>query len=131
MDTQMRMGQGIQQRRPLSVAGFQQLVTAPRLKLEQNVIWGDVDLTDVSFWNKPINFAKMRSQGIAGTVIRAGQNTWEDNQWDVNWKNSKEAGILRGSYWFMDSRSGVKSQADLYSNLLKPDMGELMVTVDY
>lgn len=132
MYNQMKMGQGLQTLLPpISWAGLQQYYDAPRLKVHRDVIFGDVDLTDVSFYQGVINFSQMKSEGIVGTVIRAGQNNWVDPMWEDNWRNALDAHLPRGSYWFMDSRRKVNIQADLYASLLKPDMGELMVTVDY
>jgi hypothetical protein len=38
---------------------------------------------------------------LENIIIRAGQNLWEDREFDISWKASK--GVLpRGSYWFFD-----------------------------
>ena len=43
-----------------------------------------------------------------GVIIRAGQNLWEDNKFKISWQGAKSAGLLRGSYWFYDSRANPK-----------------------
>lgn len=95
------------------------------------VIRTDVLLTDVSFWQETIDFVKMKAEGIKGTIIRAGQNTWKDIRFDENWSKAKGAGLPRGSYWFYDSRSAPKSQAALWRNILGGDLGELFHVADF
>ena len=78
------------------------------------------------------DFNKMKSEGIEFLIIRAGQNTWEDPDFQENWERSK--GILpRGAYYFLDDRIHPNRQAELYYELLKGtgDLGELPVVVDF
>lgn len=92
---------------------------------------------DVSFYQDDpttaagINFVKMAAN--AGfVIIRAGQNLWEDNKFDISWKASK--GLLpRGSYWFYDSRIDPKTQAQKYISCFadRNDMGELPLWCDF
>lgn len=93
---------------------------------------------DVSFYqDKPdtergIDFARMKAAGAQFVIIRAGQNLWEDNEFDISWKASK--GILpRGSYWFYDSRVDPKLQARKWiSAFADPaDLGELPLWCDF
>lgn len=128
--SEMVMGQGT--RKYVSLNPFNYLRRAPRLQsTTERVFQSGIELTDVSFYQKVIDFAKMKAAGIRGTVIRAGQNTWVDPYFLDNWRMAKQATLPRGSYWFMDSRTSVKAQADLYWSLIKSDVGELMVTADY
>lgn len=91
---------------------------------------------DVSFWqDKPdtplgIDFIKMREQTPA-VIIRAGQNVWQDNEFDISWKNAKQAGLLRGAYWFYDSRAHPKRQAELFVDVLGDDAGEMELWCDF
>lgn len=91
---------------------------------------------DVSFWQddpttpQGIDFVKMRTQTLA-VIIRAGQNLWEDNEFKISWRNAKEAGLLRGSYWFYDSRVNPKRQAELYASILGNDTGEMELWMDF
>ena len=130
MQNQMRMGHGL--RDYISINPLNYLRSAPRLHAAQErVYFSGVELTDVSFYQKVIDFAKMKAANVAGTIIRAGQNEWVDPFFDTNWGAAKAAGLPRGSYFFYDSRKHWRDQADLYWSLIKNDMGELMVTADY
>ena len=87
---------------------------------------------DVSFYqNKPdtpqrIDFQKMREAGASFVIIRAGQNLWEDSEFDISWQAAK--GVLpRGTYWFYDSRIDPKFQAKKWLSCFndQADLGEL------
>lgn len=93
---------------------------------------------DVSFYQNDkytplgIDFAKMKAVGAEWVIIRAGQNLWEDSEFDISWRNSK--GILpRGSYWFYDSRIDPKRQAEKWISTFndKSDMGEMGLWCDF
>ncbi len=92
--------------------------------------------TDVSFWQdepstpEQIDFVKMK-QGADFTIIRAGQNLWADPDWAYNWRESKAAGLPRGSYWFYDSRAEPKKQAELWVQTMGTDLGELPLFADF
>lgn len=131
MNSELQMGQGLRQRRFPSLAGAVNYLNAPRLTYPQGVFWGDVDLADVSFWQGDIDFRQMKKSGVSGVIIRAGQNTWIDKRFGENWIKAKEAGVPRGSYWFYDSRAKPEAQADLYSEAVKGDDGELPLVADY
>ena len=90
---------------------------------------------DVSFYEddpetpQGIDYVKMRAS--AGYVIvRAGQNLWVDRDFKVNWRESKLAGMPRGSYWFYDSRAEPKRQAEMWVQLHEGDFGELPLFAD-
>jgi lysozyme len=94
--------------------------------------------TDVSFYqddpNTPrgIDFEKMKAAGAKFVIIRAGQNLWEDNEFEISWKASK--GVLpRGSYWFYDSRIDPKMQAKKWLSCFDDarDIGELSLWCDF
>lgn len=85
---------------------------------------------DVSFYQdspltvEMIDFPKMRTKS-PGVIIRAGQNLWKDSDFDHNWKASKAAELLRGAYWFYDSRVSPIDQADLFISVVGDDFPEL------
>lgn len=93
-------------------------------------------LPDVSFYQdnnataRMIDFEAMRLQSF-GVFIRAGQNAWVDQDLAENMKRAKEAGLLRGTYWFYDSRVHPVKQAELYISALKGDLGELPLVADF
>ncbi len=91
---------------------------------------------DVSFYQddpetpQGIDFIKMRAS--AGyVIIRAGQNSWVDSDFKVNWREAKLAGLPRGSYWFYDSRTEPKKQAELWVQQFGGDFGELPLFADF
>jgi len=93
-------------------------------------------LPDVSFWQddpttpEPISFQKMA--GITrGVIIRAGQGSYQDRVFQTSWKNARSAGLVRGSYWFYDSRVNPKRQAEKYVEILSQDPGEMEMWCDY
>jgi lysozyme len=91
---------------------------------------------DISFWQdnpatpRQVDFSVMRDAGASFVIIRAGQNTWADSDFAYNWRESKGK-LLRGSYWFYDSRSSPQSQARLWINTLGNDKGELPLFADF
>ena len=96
-------------------------------------VWGP----DVSFYQdedetpRGIDFNKMKEEGADFVFIRAGQWNWIDPDFQTNWSAAKEAGLLRGAYWFLDARGSANSQANLFRSLLAPDPGELRPVVDF
>jgi GH25 family lysozyme M1 (1,4-beta-N-acetylmuramidase)/uncharacterized protein YgiM (DUF1202 family) len=91
---------------------------------------------DVSFYQddpetpQGIDFKKM-AKTAGYVIIRAGQNTWVDPDFKVNWRESKLAGLPRGSYWFYDSRAEPKRQAELWAQQYAGDFGELPLFADF
>jgi len=94
------------------------------------------EIADVSFYQddnatpQGIDFEKMKLQSDA-VIIRAGQNTWIDSDFKTNWAAAKAAGLMRGSYWYYDSRSEPEAQARLWAQALDGDFGELPLCLDF
>lgn len=96
---------------------------------------------DVSFYqddNKTpnkIDFAKAKKAGAEFCFVRVGQGSYIDEDFSYNWQASKDAGLLRGGYWFYEYREkynpGLSYQADLFLEALKGDYGELGLVMDY
>ena len=95
-----------------------------------------LQLPDVSFYQddpatpKGVDFRVMRRRTPA-CIMRAGQRTWPDRDFKKNWQAAKEAGLLRGAYWFYDSRSAPEAQAELFAELLNHDFGDLPLWGDF
>jgi GH25 family lysozyme M1 (1,4-beta-N-acetylmuramidase)/uncharacterized protein YraI len=91
---------------------------------------------DVSFYQddpgtpQGIDFVKMK-QSAGYVIVRAGQNVWIDSDFKTNWRDSKDAGLPRGSYWFYDSRADPKEQAELWFSVFEGDLGELPLFADF
>jgi lysozyme len=105
-------------------------VLRPETVFQKIAIQQDVQLADVSFWQEEIVFEVMRAAGIAGVIIRAGQKSWVDTKFKVNWQRAKEAKLPRGSYFLYDSRETPRKQAELWWSQIKDDPGELVHVAD-
>jgi GH25 family lysozyme M1 (1,4-beta-N-acetylmuramidase) len=91
----------------------------------------DVDLVDISFYQRFANFPNMLDKGIKGAIIRAGQNLWADEDAETYMTNAEQAGMPIGSYWFYDSRVSPGEQADLWKKVLGTHKTPLMCWADY
>ena len=97
-----------------------------------------VIVPDCSFYQddpttiRRIDFATMRAAGAPGVIIRAGQRSYMDRDFVYNWKSAKNAGLLRGAYWFYDSRHPPLAQAALFSGILQTHgLPEMEAWCDY
>jgi len=94
------------------------------------VIETQVKFPDVSFYQGTINWGTLSSVSPAA-IIRAGQNVWEDPKFAYNYAKAKENGVLRGVYWFYDSRISPTTQANILINQIKNDLPEMEVFCDW
>lgn len=93
---------------------------------------------DISFYQdsnytpQKVNFQKMREFGADFVIMRAGQNTWTDEDF-VDYANAsaKVDGLLRGSYWFYDARNYIKNQCEQYWNLIKDKGLDIHPVMDF
>ena len=80
---------------------------------------------DISFYqdddNTPykVDFSIMKSQGGDGVILRAGQNTWLDEDYLDYCINADKINFPRGAYWFYDSRSNPKEQANRFADIVE------------
>jgi len=94
---------------------------------------------DVSKWQRDasvtpaleIDFSLMKAYGTDFVIMKAGQYDFTDPGFLYNWRASREAGIPRGSYWFLDYRDTARNQAQRYYNLIRNDMGEGIHAADF
>ena len=84
-----------------------------------------VVISDFSFWQDDdytpykIDFSIAHNAGLDGTILRAGQNTWIDEDFLDYSRNADRAGLPRGAYWFFDSRVSPIPQADLFADIVE------------
>lgn len=96
----------------------------------------NVTIPDCSFWQdddgtlRKIDFSKMKSAGANGVILRAGQNSWLDEDFSDYWISAKQTGLPRGSYWFFDSRYDPVKQAQLWWSVIQNDFPELGMWAD-
>lgn len=91
---------------------------------------------DISFYQdepktqQGVDFIKMRAASDF-VIVRAGQNLGVDPKFQLHWTQAKLAGLRRGCYWFYDSRTNPKRQAELWVEALGADLGELPLFADF
>jgi GH25 family lysozyme M1 (1,4-beta-N-acetylmuramidase) len=97
----------------------------------QSLLPVGVEISDISFYQVIADFNRMTSNGLAGSIFRAGQNTWEDSKVSTYMKDANSIGMPFGSYWFYDSRSKPKEQAKLWSEIIYRYDTKLWCWADY
>jgi len=92
---------------------------------------------DVSVWQdnngtiQQIDFNKMKKNGGEFVYIRSIlAKIKKDEDFDYNWRESKKAGLLRGSYCFCDYRYKAVDVATAFIKELEKDKGELPPSMD-
>lgn len=86
---------------------------------------------DINLTPQKIDFVKMKEYGASFVIIKVGQDTYADEDFQDNWKNAKSAGLPRGAYYFGDKDSSGKSQAQRFWALIKDDIPEGPAFVDF
>lgn len=89
-----------------------------------------IEFPDVSFYQGSINWDIMASK-TQNIIIRAGQNLWPDEQFDINWAQAKQHAIRRSCYWFFDSRVTPTQQFEVLKGLIKTDLPEQRCWIDW
>jgi GH25 family lysozyme M1 (1,4-beta-N-acetylmuramidase) len=131
---------------PLGRAGDSQRYYKPQRnwnRVVNNLFGGDVKafppsavivqqkkIPDVSFYQGLIDWNLMRSKTDA-IIIRAGQNTWIDSMFRVNYAAAKMRGMLRGIYWFYDDRVSPGEQLAALAEAIGADIPEMEIWVDW
>ena len=89
------------------------------------MINGKVIVLDISFWQDDdytpykVDFEISWRNGADGVILRAGQNTWFDEDFLDYADNAQEINFPWGAYWFFDSRSSPIPQADLFADIIE------------
>jgi len=91
----------------------------------------EVQLLDISFYQRTASFPTMLSNGIKGVIIRAGQNTWKDTSAEKFMTDAEASEMPVGSYWFYDSRATPLAQAKLWKEVLGNHKTQLWCWADY
>ena len=87
-------------------------------------------ILDISFWNDKVDFAKMKAAGITACYAKASQLS-ADIKFKEYWAGMKAAGILRGAYHYVDWRQSELTQAQLFTDTMAGDWGELPPVADF
>ncbi len=85
---------------------------------------------DVASWEPNIDWEKVCAQGIGFAFIKASQADFTDPKFDSHWAGSKQAGVLRGAYHFLDPRVDSRIQAETFLNKVKLEPGDLPPVLD-
>ncbi len=92
---------------------------------------------DVSHWQddkstpQKMNFVKAMAMGAKFVFIKVSERGGMDEDFFLNWKNAKAAGIPRGGYHFLRWDISGLLQARIFCDLLKDDPGELPPVADF
>lgn len=92
---------------------------------------------DVSFWQnnastpQSVDFDKAYKNGARFVFIKASQASFRDRDHTLNWKNAKDAGLLRGAYHFIVWEITPEIQADFFCSVIGDDIGELPPVADF
>jgi hypothetical protein len=76
------------------------------------------DFADVSFYQGVMDWVKYKVKA-SYVLLRVGQNTWVDTQFENSYTGAKEAGVKVGGYVFVDDRVSPQTQANTVFNALK------------
>jgi len=86
---------------------------------------------DISKWNGEWDAAKAKAAGAAFVFMKASQSNFMDPKFLANWQKAKTAGLLHGTYHYMDYTKPVKDSANFFATILSNYPGELPPVVDY
>lgn len=106
------------------------LTRTTRVRMVESLVDGEEIFPDVSFYQGDINWDIMSAHTRA-IIIRASQQVWPDSKFLVNWSAAKQKGLLRGLYHFYDGRAAPKDQAATVEKLVKDDLPEMEIWVDW
>jgi GH25 family lysozyme M1 (1,4-beta-N-acetylmuramidase) len=86
---------------------------------------------DVSVYQGSINWAAVKSSGVAFAIARIGDGTYKDTTFETNWNGIKDAGLIRGSYQFFEPGEDPNVQANIViSKVGRLGAGDLPVMLD-
>lgn len=86
---------------------------------------------DIAETPQHINFDLSKLEGAEFVFIRSSIGTTEDRDFETNRKNAKTSGLLRGYYHFLTWAVDGTEQARGFYNLVKDDLPEVGLCVDY
>lgn len=94
------------------------------------IITQEVMFPDASFYQGEIDFDIMATKTRA-IILRAGQNSWVDTQFERNYEEAKIRNLLVGVYWFYDGRASPGAQAALLVSLLRNKEIDMEIFIDW
>ncbi len=91
---------------------------------------------DVSKWQQRVDWTRVKKMKVGNVkitfaFIKATEGTWlEDPEFDKNWDNAREQGIIRGAYHYFLPNVSAKDQAAKFIRAVKLRSGDLPPVVD-
>jgi lysozyme len=86
---------------------------------------------DVSHYQGNVNWAAVKSAGVAFAVAKATEGTGTvDQYFSSNWEKIKAAGIIRGAYHFFHASQDASRQAQNFLNVVTIGQGDLPAVLD-
>ncbi len=91
---------------------------------------------DVSRYQRQVDWARVKKMRVGGVnisfaFIKATEGSWQkDPQFDENWAEAREQGIVRGAYHFFRPNISPKDQATVFIRTVKLRSGDLPPVVD-
>lgn len=95
---------------------------------------------DISVFQKGINLATAKKQGVKFAILRAGYTGYgngvskaKDKQFENHYKNAKANGIGVGAYWYSCATTYANGRAEaeyMYNNCLKGKQFEYPIAID-
>ncbi|MEG0457795.1 MAG: GH25 family lysozyme, partial [Oscillospiraceae bacterium] len=78
-----------------------------------------INVIDVSTWQKNVDFVKVKNDGIQGVIIRAGfgwdEPKQKDNMFESHYKNAKAAGLKIGAYHYSYATNKQQATREAYT----------------
>lgn len=92
-------------------------------------------VVDISKWNYPVDFSKLKKAGVNGVIIRAGSGNKKDERFKEYTQEAIAMGFDIGFYWFVYIHSGktITENAVQFDAVIRPykDYITLKVWCDY
>ncbi|MBX7194547.1 MAG: FG-GAP-like repeat-containing protein [Sandaracinaceae bacterium] len=86
---------------------------------------------DVSSWQGTIDWDAVGRSGIDFAIVRIGDGTYHDRQFERNWSEARRVGLIRGAYQFFEPETDPLVQANLVIDAVgRLGPGDLPVTID-
>ena len=85
---------------------------------------------DVSFWQAGMDWDEY-ARHARGVILRIGQGTWEDTEFEYNYTNAKRVGVAVGGYLFYDDRVSPEQQAQMIIDAMRGKIMEMEILIDY
>lgn len=86
---------------------------------------------DISHHNGVIDWEKVSKAGVKFAFIKATEGSdWQDARFSNNWREAKNAGVIRGGYHFFSTTSSGEAQALNFISMVPAEPGTLPPVID-